>query len=159
MAVEDAHDATTAPVTPPEPVADAEPSPAPPDAVEGTDDVAALRREAAGYRRQLRAAETERDRLRGMLDVRDRGDAEKIAGQAMAAGADLWVGGVELDALRGDDGALSPELVEQAVERVLAERPHWRKSPAAVSFDGGARMPAPAPASFGEALKTAGRPA
>ena len=109
---------------------------------EASDDVAKLRTEAAGYRRKLRAAEGERDRLREQLDARDRSDAERLAGQTLAAGADLWVGGVELEALREDDGSLSPELVEQAVAGVLADRPHWRK-PRAVSCDGGARTTPP----------------
>jgi hypothetical protein len=149
MAVEDAHGAATAPVTPPD-APDATPAPDTP-----TDDVAALRREASSYRRQLRTAEAERDGLRAQLDHRDRADAERLAATSMAAGGDLWVGGVELAALRDDAGALSPELVERAVEGVLAERPHWRKTTG--GFDGGARASAPAPGpSFGEALKNAG---
>ena len=123
-------------------------------------DVAAVRREAANYRRQLRAAERERDALREQVDRRDRADAERLAGQTLASGADLWVGGVDLAQLRDEDtGALDPERVNQAVDRVLSERPHWRRSPR-VSLDGGARRtPEAAPAHpFGEALKQAGMP-
>ena len=156
MGVEDAHEADAAPVTPPEAPADPEPSTPPDEAA--TDDVAALRREAANFRRRLRETESERDGLRERLDARDRADAERIAAQVMGDGRDLWVAGVELAALRDDDGALSPDLVNQAVERTLSDRPHWRRAPT-VSFDGGARTTPPSgPPSFGEALKDAGRP-
>ena len=158
MAVDDPHDAGNAAVTATEPAGQPEPSPALEGADNATDsdDVAALRREAANYRRQLRGAESERDRLREQLDARDRADAERLAGQAMAAGSDLWTAGVQLAALRDDDGALSAELVEQAVAGVLEQRPHWRRV-ATVSFDGGARMTPDSAPSFGEALKGAGR--
>ena len=155
MAVEAEPEPRAAPVTPSDESGDPNPSP------ERTDDEraeAALRHEAAGYRRQLRTAEAERNRLREQLHARDRADAERLAGQTMANGADLFAAGVELGALRDEDGALSPELVEQAVAGVLEQRPHWRRA-RTVSFDGGARMPAPEPGpSFGEALKGAGRP-
>jgi hypothetical protein len=90
------------------------------------------------------------------MDVRDRQDAERLAGQTMESASDLWVAGVDLAALRGEEGELSPALVEEAVAGVLEARPHWRKA-RTPSFDGGARMsPTPAP-SFGEALKRGGR--
>jgi hypothetical protein len=111
------------------------------------------------FLRQLRTVEAERDTLRAQLDARDRADAERLAGESMAAGGDLWVAGVELSGLRDDAGALSANLVNEAVERVLSERPHWRR-PRSGTFDGGARersAPEPAP-SFGQALKSASRP-
>jgi hypothetical protein len=146
----------------PETPADQAPEPNPSPALESaenapdTNDVAAIRRQAASYRRQLRGAETERDGLREQLDTRDRADVERLAGATMADGRDLWVAGVELAALRDDDGTLSVELVEQAVADVLEQRPHWRKA-RTPSFDGGARTPVPALGpSFGEALKRGG---
>jgi hypothetical protein len=154
---EHAHEAENTPVTPTEPAGEEIPAPTPDDMENASDDVAALRRESAGYRRKLRAAEAERDRLREALDVRDRADAERLAGQTMSDGRDQWMCGVELAALRDEDGQLSPDLVEAAVAGVLAERPHWRKA-RAVSFDGGARTTPESPPSFGEALKGAGRP-
>ena len=110
------------------------------------DDAAALRREA-NWRRQLRGAEAERDGLREQLDERDRADAERLAGQRLADGADLWVGGIELAQLRGEDGALSGELVERAVGSVLEQRPHWRRPSG--GFDGGARTTPQTAPSFG----------
>jgi hypothetical protein len=144
-----------------EPVATDVGDTSPPDHPDESDDLAAVRREAANYRRQLRSVERERERdaLREQVDRRDRGDAERLAGQTMASGADLWTGGIELASLRDEDGALSPERVEQAVSDVLAQRPHWRKVPR-VSMDGGARRTPEtmSPHPFGEALKQAGQP-
>jgi len=117
--------------------------------------VAALRREAASCHRRLRAVEAERDALVAQVDARDRADVERLAGAKLADPSDLWqAGGVELTALRGDDGALEPERVEAAVDAVIAARPHWAKLAPTPSFDGGARAtPAPAGPSFGAALK------
>jgi hypothetical protein len=159
MAVDDTHDAESTP----EPGSDAPADPnletAPDDAHEGQEpDVAALRSEAAGYRRRLRAAEAERDKLREQLDARDRADVERMAGETMASADDLWTaGGVTLEALRDpESGELSPQLVEEAVAGVLEQRPHWRKV-APATFDGGARRtPEPEP-SFGAALKNVRR--
>src|SRR4051794_18971268 len=92
-----------------------EPTPSlePEGAENAPDDVAALRREAASYRRQLRGAEAERDGLRERLDARDRSDVERLAGATMADGRDLFVAGVQLAALRDpESGTLSPDLVE-----------------------------------------------
>jgi hypothetical protein len=133
-----------------------QPSEPPPESE--SDDIAAVRREAATYRRRLRDAEAERDALREQVDRRDRVDAERLAGQTMELGADLWRGDVQLADLRDEDGALSSDLVDEAVAGVLAARPHWRRR--GPGFDGGARTtPEVAPAHpFGEALKQAGRP-
>jgi hypothetical protein len=152
---------TTAPEPPPEPpsepptdpVANAEPS----DPEKATDDPAKLRTEAANYRRKLRAAEAERDKLAAQVDARDRADVERLAGARMASGADLWATGIELGELRGDDGALAPERVDAAVKKVLGERPHWAKRSG--GFDGGARatIPTADPASgFADRLRRLG---
>lgn len=144
--------------TPSEPV-DGHPAPEPQDAAdaEPSSDVSALRREAASYRRRLRAVEAERDALVAQVDARDRADVERLASDKLADPSDLWQGGVvELTALRGDDGALEPERIAAAVDAVVAARPHWAKPAKAPSFDGGAGVtPAPAGPSmpFGEALK------
>src|SRR5215208_475507 len=81
------------------------------------DDPAALRREAATYRRRLRDAEAERDGLRAQVDARDRADAERLAAAHMESGTDLW------HDVRDDAGALDPERVNEAVGRVLATHP------------------------------------
>jgi hypothetical protein len=108
-----------------------EPTPEPETTPEATDDLAALRREAAGYRRRLREAESERDALREQVDARDRADAERLASKAMASGADLWVAGVELASLRDEDGALDPQRVESAAAEVIKSHPHRKAPPTA----------------------------
>lgn len=120
-----------------------------------SDDVAALRSEAASRRRSLRQVEAERDALRERVDAHDRASAERIAGRRMAEGADLWVV-TNLGELRDDDGELDPDRVKVAVDDVLTRRPHWRK-PAEPSPDlhPGARPVVEEGPSFGAAIRKA----
>lgn len=111
-----------------------------------------LRAEAAGYRRELREAQTERDQLRERLERQDREAVERLAGERLQSSSDFWLA-VSLDDLRADDGTVDQEKVTAALEQVATDRPHWRK-PAYTDFDGGVRGRAVSPApSFGEALK------
>ena len=124
-----------------------------PEGGEGNDQVAALRREAASYRRKLREAEDAQTKLARALIAEQRRAVETVAAARLESPEDLWLGGVELDDLRGEDGALDAELVQTALDRVLADHPHWRKPG---GFDGGARRTPDRPEpSFGEALKGA----
>lgn len=101
-------------------------------------------REAAKYRRQLRAAQAELDGLRSQLDVMRRREAERLAvlpvGPATMGlhdGRDLWLAGVDPAALVDEAGAVDPERVAEAVRSIGRERPHLlQKVP---DFDGGAR--------------------
>ncbi len=70
-------------------------------------------REAAKYRRQLRAAEGERDTARQQLTAVRRQTAEDASGLLKPAG--LWAAGVDVDALYGDDGRLDRERLREAV--------------------------------------------
>lgn len=123
-----------------------------------TEDPAKLRKEAAGYRRRLRETEAERDKLRARVEDADRAEVERaVTGdRGLTDPADFWLA-VQLDDLRDEDGALDKAKIEAARDRVLADRPHWRKP--APNFDGGARESAPDPSgpSFGAALKKAAR--
>lgn len=111
-----------------------------------------LRAEAAGYRRELREAQTERDQLRERVERQDREAVERLAGERLQSSSDFWLA-VELADLRGDDGAIDREKVQAALEQVATDRPHWIKPPY-TAFDGGVRGRAVSPApSFGEALK------
>ena len=108
-----------------------DPAPAPPEPDSGAheaqdDDLAAVRREAAQRRRQLREVEQERDQLRARVDDHDRREVERIAGRTLADASDLWVG-VELGELRDDDGALDTEKVSAAVDDLVKRKPHYRR--------------------------------
>jgi len=129
-----------------EPQAPAEGEPEPEDAEDRPGDpLAKIRREAAGHRIKLREAEGDRDRLAGVVDGMQREEAERFVGSglvALSSGADLWTAGVTLADLRGEDGSLDPEKLRAARDRVIGERPHWRR--VSENFDGGARQSAPA---------------
>ncbi len=169
---------------PAEPQGGPSPLPAPSRPVEGVDGapdgepvgapgdrVAALSREAAQRRRQLREAEervrqieAERDALRAQLDARDRQEIERIATTAESWGtrlrdpADLWLAEPDLTAFRDEEGALDPARVRAVVGRIAQERPHWVETAPGVPFDGGVGLPTPAPGpSIGRALKDARR--
>lgn len=83
-------------------------------------------RDVVKYRKRAQAAEKERDELAERLAAMQRAEAERIAANNLSDGSDLWSAGTELDALL-DDGALSGDLVDQAVQEVLEKHPHWRK--------------------------------
>lgn len=91
--------------------------------------------EAARYRRRLRDTEadrdtiaTERDTLAAAVDGYRRRDTERAAEQAgMTRGADLWDAGGNVTDFLADDGTVDPDRVQTAVDRVLSERPHWRR--------------------------------
>lgn len=124
-----------------------------------SDDVAALRHEAAQRRRELRAAEAERDSLRERVVGYERDAVNRLAGERLANAEDLLLA-VSLDDLRDDSGAVSAEKASAAIDAVLEQRPHWRKAepepelPRHPDVHNGARAPAPEPPlSFGTALK------
>jgi hypothetical protein len=78
------------------------------------------------YRQQLRATETERDTLRERLDRRDREDVERMIAHKLTDPADIWRGDVTLaDVTDPESGDISPQLVDEAVARVLKLHPHW----------------------------------
>ncbi len=145
-----------------------DPTPGPQNPADDADPrYAALNREAASRRHQLREAEAERDALRGQLDARDRQDAERISGTSdqpyqrrMIRPDDLWqVGGVELSDLRDEDGLLDAGRVRDAVTRIANERPYLTEMDD-VPFDGGAGQDLPRKGpSIGEAIKRARRSA
>jgi hypothetical protein len=102
----------------------------PPDSTEPREgdapDVAALRREAAGYRTRLRDAEAERDQARERVDAMERAQVEAIASSAGAAvPSDVWLLIGSLDELRVD-GALDADRARERVGAILRERPSWR---------------------------------
>jgi hypothetical protein len=126
---------------------------------------AKLRHEAASWRRKLRDTEgklreqeAKTEKLTQRIAAMERTEVERMVSgpDGLASADDFWTTGIALEVLRDEDGALDHEKVQEARDRILAERPHWRHR-AAPSFDGGARQPATRKRgpSFGEAMKAA----
>lgn len=81
-------------------------------------------REAARRRVQLREVEAERDALRDRLAAAQRREAVRLIGDRLAQPGDLFdIGGTALDDLLDDDGAVSAERLDAAVDDLLAARP------------------------------------
>jgi hypothetical protein len=72
-------------------------------------------REAAKYRRRLRDAETERDRLSERVVSLQRAEVERLATADSLRPAALWSSGVELADLLSDDGTVSAAKVSEAI--------------------------------------------
>lgn len=72
-------------------------------------------REAAKYRRRLREAETERDRLAGQVESLQRAEVERLATVDGLRPAALWASGVELADLLTDDGTVDASKVSVAI--------------------------------------------
>lgn len=89
---------------------------------------------------QLRASEAQVAALQAQLAELQRAEVTRLAAGRLIDGADL-LRSTELRALQTDDDALSPDLIEQAIDELLAERPHLgrpaevdvRKSPIATT--------------------------
>lgn len=125
------------------------------DPVDQVNDVQALRHEAASRRRALRQVEAERDQLRGRVDLLDRQEVERIVSPSLADASDLW-GAVELDAVRGEDGAVDEAKVSEQLAALLKAKPHYRLDRPAPNLHQGARQEVVDPPSFGAALKSGG---
>lgn len=97
----------------------------------------------AKYRIALREAEAQRDQLKERLDKRDRAEVEHLVSSRLIDPQDLWHVVSLADLLDPDSGDISPQLIDECLERVIKEHPHWRFNPAApasaVSF--GAEKP------------------
>jgi hypothetical protein len=141
------------------------PAPEHDDDLDRTDDVQALRREAASRRRALRDSEAQNAQLRERVDTQERKEVERLAGERMASPSDLLLA-VSLDDLRGDDGLLDSDRAAAAITDVLNQRPHWAKATPEPEPEGPAPHPdhhhgprgtaqEPKPLSFGKELKGA----
>lgn len=111
---------------------------------EGDDGQEDQGREAAKYRRKLRATERERDGLADQLTAARRQLAEQASGLQAPAG--LWAAGTEVDSLFGEDGQLNREALAQATQEAVAK----------LGLRMGGRPPRPNPAQNGP---SGGRPA
>lgn len=106
--------------------------------------------EAAKYRRQLRAAETERDQLRDQLGELRRGEVERLAAGQLTNPDDLFaLGSVSVDELLDDAGQVNAEAVSARIAEVLKVRPYLALPKlSSSSADQGRREHAPGPPSF-----------
>lgn len=83
--------------------------------------------EAARYRTQLRAVESERDALVARVEAFQKADAERMAGETLANGEDLWLTGLSVDHVLDDDGRVDPDVVAAKVQEITRERPHFAR--------------------------------
>lgn len=93
----------------------------------GSDDRAGNKE--ARYRVERNEARAERDALGERLTTLQRREAERLAGQHLAAGNDLWRDGLELASLVDENGDLDASKVTQAAKTVLTAHPHWAVTP------------------------------
>jgi hypothetical protein len=92
-----------------------------------------------------------------LADARTRVDAmltrqaESLAGQTLAQGADVWLDGVTLSAVLNDQGELDEVKLKAAVDALVAKRPGLKRT----------MTPGPLPGGYGRqtAPLSAGRPA
>ncbi|GAA3728812.1 hypothetical protein HDA32_000117 [Spinactinospora alkalitolerans] len=93
---------------------------------DGPQDASKARREAQGLRTRLREAEAALEAAQSRLEAMQRAEVTRLAGEHLADGADLFVGGdVEMASLLADDGTVNAEAVAEAAKRVVEQRPHW----------------------------------
>lgn len=78
-------------------------------------------------RKARKEAEQQLAALSGRVEALQRGEVERLAGERLAAPADLWTTGVTLDQLLGEDGNLDGAKLTETLDGVLAGRPHWAK--------------------------------
>jgi len=83
---------------------------------EGTPTDPKAAREAARYRRQLRAAESERDALAEQVTALRRAAVEDRVKSHRITPDGFWASGVELETLLDDDGQLDDEKIKTAAE-------------------------------------------
>src|SRR3954467_996069 len=85
------------------------------------DEVAKVRREAAGYRTKLREAEQKLEEHQGQIDAMRKLEAQRVAAaeaegfRPLADGADLFREDTALDKLLDEDGTVSADKVRERV--------------------------------------------
>lgn len=79
------------------------------------------------YRQRAHDAEAERDQLRDLVDSMRRSEIQRFVADQLADPADLFRDGLVVADLIDDAGHIDPVKLSNAVDRVLAEHPHWRK--------------------------------
>ena len=94
-------------------------APETPTDTEGTPTEPKAAKEAARYRRQLRAAESERDQFRDQLAALRRAAVEDRLKAQHVPPAGFWASGVQLDDLLDDSGDLDDEAIKTAADNAV----------------------------------------
>lgn len=98
--------------------------------------------------RKLRLeAEQRLEQLSRRVEVLQRGEVERLAAARLAAAEDVWTAGVTLDALLDAGGDIDEGKVSEALDGVLAQRPHWAKPERPMGSSDAGRGQPPAPPS------------
>lgn len=79
----------------------------------------------ARYRVQLREAEADRDRLRGLVESMQRAEIERLASPRLADPRDLWYRSMSVADMLDGDGRVDPAKVDGAVSGLLEQHAHW----------------------------------
>ena len=94
-------------------------APETPTDTEGTPTDPKAAKEAARYRRQLRAAESERDALAEQVTALRRAAVEDRLKAQHVPPAGFWASGVQLEALLDADGQLDDEKIKTAADHAV----------------------------------------
>ncbi|MDN3259008.1 hypothetical protein QWJ26_04145 [Streptomyces sp. CSDS2] len=100
------------------------------DGIPGADDTAAkkARREAANLRQRLKDAEARIEAMSTQLAAYDKAEAMRVLDDVgFANPEDAFLAGLDLDALRREDGALDTDAVRAKGKEILSARLHWQK--------------------------------
>jgi hypothetical protein len=75
------------------------------------------------YRQRLRESEAESTRLREIVESMQRAEVERLAADRLADSSDLFIKASLADML--DQDRVDPAKVNAAIDRLLADHPHW----------------------------------
>jgi hypothetical protein len=150
----------------PTPPPDQPPPPAPPESGDGGGDGDDAGQEGGRKGRryndivaQLHTAQQERDDARARLVAIHHREVERLAAASLSQPTDVWLDGVGLDGLLGDDGQVDEAKVTAAVTALVAKRPGLQRPPRPSPLPGGGARPAGGtPAGLASVLTRLGRP-
>jgi hypothetical protein len=92
---------------------------------DGEQDDTGGNREAAKYRRRLRATEAERDALRDRLNVLQRSEVERLVADRLRDPSDIWRDGAQIADVLDDGGNVDATKVTALAGAVLKAHQHW----------------------------------
>lgn len=77
-------------------------------------------------RERLRAAETDAEQLRSLVDSMRRAEVDRLSMARLADPGDLFRDGATMADMIGEDGNVDPARVDAAITKVVADHPHWQ---------------------------------